>query len=69
MGRWKFVGNSPELLARAQIPAPRVAFTLYDKDEPVRQIPVTEIFNYPEMIFQNIFGPENWLRDHFAEKR
>jgi hypothetical protein len=65
-GRWKIIGNSPESLAAANISELRAAYTLYYKDEVVRQLSPAELGDYVEIAGQGGSFIEAKLRKHFA---
>jgi hypothetical protein len=66
-GRWKIIGNSPELLAAASIPELRVVGSLYYKDTYIRQLSYEELTRYPQYRGQGGLFIENWLREHFTK--
>ena len=68
-GRWKIVGNSPTMLAAAHVPELRVVYTLYCKDQVIRQLALDEFKEYAELAGQGGLFIEDKLRRHFAEKQ
>jgi hypothetical protein len=64
-GRWKVIGNRPDLLAKTTIPELRSVSHVYYKDDMVKQISPGEFKNYTELIGQGIVSVENKLRKHF----
>jgi len=64
---WKVVGHSPRLLKEANIPELRAAYTLYRKDEVVRQLVSNELKDYPELRVEGAGMIEDKLREHFGK--
>lgn len=64
-GRWKIVGNSPDLLRVAEVPYLRVASSLYYKDEEVRRLSPSEWGAYTELLGQGGIALEEKLYRYF----
>jgi len=65
-GPWKVVGHSAKLLEESTVPELRVAYTLYYKDQALRQISTDEMKDYVALIGQGGLAVENKLRKYFT---
>lgn len=69
LGPWKWIGHSEELLNSAEIPELIAGYTVYYKDEIVRDmVPREEIKRYASLTGEGGGFVENKLRKYFQQK-
>lgn len=67
-GPWRVIGNSNRLLVEATIPQLRVAYTLYYKDQELKQLTDNELSKYVALKGQGGAFVENKLRKYFSDE-
>ncbi len=67
-GVWPRIGHSEKLLKVAVIPELLVAYTLYYKDTPVRQVSLEEIKHYPTLSVAGVGAVVKQLQRYFADR-